>query len=65
MTITNYIFIIVGGLVAIIGIAAFFLPSLTKIINFPGGPKIKAIATAIIGIILIITGFIVNLPANA
>ena len=47
-----------GILVLILGIATLFFPSLARIINFPGNERIKAIAVIIVGIILIVCGFI-------
>ncbi|MGD2248202.1 MAG: hypothetical protein PVF58_07320 [Candidatus Methanofastidiosia archaeon] len=47
-----------GILIMILGIAAFFIPSLTRIINFPGNEKIKAIVALIIGIVLTIYGYL-------
>lgn len=63
MGITNTILIVVGVFVTLIGLAAFFNPSLTRWINAPGGPKLKAIIAMIIGIILIIAGLVIQLPA--
>lgn len=62
MTIVNTILIIIGVIVTLIGILAFFIPSIARIINFPGGPRIKAIGAMIIGIILLIIGLIIELP---
>jgi len=60
----NIILIIVGAIVTLIGIAGFFNPNFTRIINFPGGPKLKAISTISIGIIVIIFGFIFKFSTN-
>lgn len=64
MTITNYILIIVGGLVALVGIFSIFFPGLTRMINAPGGERIKSIIAIIIGLILLLIGIIIDLPAN-
>jgi len=60
----NTILIIIGSIVALIGIIAFFIPALTKIINAPGGPRLKAIIAIITGIILILIGLIVEIPTG-
>ena len=64
MSIVNTILIVVGVIVIIIGILAFFNPVIARLINFPGGPKIKAIGATIIGIILIIIGYIIEIPVD-
>jgi hypothetical protein len=47
-----------GIIVMILGIAALFIPALTRIINVPGNEKIKAIGALIVGIIITIYGYI-------
>jgi putative Mn2+ efflux pump MntP len=54
----NIVLIIVGAIVTLIGIAAFINPNFAKIINVPGGPKLKSIVALIVGIILVIVGLI-------
>jgi sorbitol-specific phosphotransferase system component IIC len=48
----------VGILISILGILAFFIPALTKIINFPGNERIKALAALIAGIIISVIGYL-------
>lgn len=62
MGITNIILIIVGAIVIIIGIAAFLNPNFARIINAPGGPRLKAIIALIAGIIILGIGLITQLP---
>ena len=64
MTITNYILIIVGGFVTLIGVLSIIFPGLTKIINAPGNERIKSIVAIIIGLIFLIMGLIIDLPTN-
>jgi hypothetical protein len=64
MTITNYIFIIVGGLVTLIGILSIIFPGITKIINAPGNERVKSIVAIIIGLIFMIIGLVIDLPTN-
>ena len=64
METVNIILIIVGAIVTLIGIAGFFNPNFTRLINFPGGPKLKAIGAIVIGIIVIILGFIFKFSTN-
>ena len=60
----NTILIIIGSIVALIGIIAFFVPALTRIINAPGGSRLKAIVALITGIIMILIGLIVEIPTG-
>ena len=62
MSITNTILVIVGIFVVIIGLLSFINPTFSRLINAPGGSKLKAIIAFIIGLIIIIIGFIVQLP---
>jgi len=55
----NIVLIIVGAIVSLIGVAAFINPNFSKLINVPGGPKLKAIVAIIIGLIILITGLII------
>ena len=55
----NIVLIIVGAIVSLIGVAAFLNPNFSKLINVPGGPKLKAIVAIIIGLIILITGLII------
>jgi hypothetical protein len=54
--------IIVGVIVALIGVAAFFNPNFARIINVPGGPRLKAIVALIVGIIIAIVGLFIQIP---
>ena len=47
-----------GILVSILGVLAFFIPALTKIINFPGNERTKALAALIAGIIITVIGYL-------
>ena len=64
MGITNTVLLIVGVIVVLFGIGAFFNPNLARWINAPGSRKIKAIIALITGIILIVVSFIINFPGN-
>jgi hypothetical protein len=64
MSIVNTILIVVGVIVTLIGILSFFNPVIAKLINFPGGPKLKAVGAMIIGIILLIIGLIIDIPIS-
>ena len=64
MGITNTILLlIVGAIIALIGLAAFFNPNIARIINAPSGPRLKAIIAMIIGVIIIVAGLVIQLPA--
>jgi len=62
MGITNIILLIVGLIVTLFGIGAFFNPNLARWINAPGSSIIKAIIAMVAGVILIILGFIIQFP---
>lgn len=64
MTSINIVFIIIGLIITIIGILTFFIPMLARIINAPGGPKLKASIAVIIGIIFILIGLIFEIPTG-
>ncbi len=58
MATVNYILIIVGAVVTLIGILSIFLPILTKIINLPSNERLKSIIATIIGIIIVTAGLL-------
>ena len=62
MEIANTILLIVGIIVLIFGIGAFFNPNFARWINAPGSPKLKAIIAIIVGAILVVISLVVNLP---
>ena len=63
MTVVNTVLLVVGVIVVLIGVAAFFIPAFARLINAPGGPKAKAIVAMAIGIILIVVGMVVEFQA--
>lgn len=64
MNIVNTILLITGIIVTLIGIGAFLNPNIAKIINAPGGARLKALIAMIIGIIFVIISFIVDIPTE-
>lgn len=52
----NYIIIVLGIIVTLIGVLSFIFPGLTRLINAPGNERIKSIIATAIGIIIIIVG---------
>ncbi|MGD2250058.1 MAG: hypothetical protein PVF58_16760 [Candidatus Methanofastidiosia archaeon] len=50
--------IVVGILLILLGVLALFIPSIARLISLPGNEKIKAIATIIAGIIVIVAGYL-------
>jgi hypothetical protein len=62
METANIILIIVGLIVLIFGIGAFFNPNFARWINAPGGPRLKATIAIIVGIILMIASVIYKFP---
>ena len=61
METVNTVLIIVGALLTLLGALTIFIPNLSRIINVPGGPKLKAIVLIIIGLILIVVGISIQL----
>jgi len=64
MTTANLILLLVGGIVTILGVLSIFYPGLTRVINAPGGPRLKSIMAIIIGLVILIIGLIIELPTN-
>lgn len=60
----NTITIIIGTIVTIIGLVGFINPNFTKIINAPGGPRLKAIIATVAGLIIIFAGLLIKIPAK-
>ena len=63
MGIANTILLIVGVVVVLTGLAAFFNQNFARWINAPGGPRLKAAIALIVGVILIIVGVAIELPS--
>lgn len=63
MEIANLITLIVGLIVILIGLAAFFNPHFARIINVPGSPRLKAIIAMFVGAIIAIISLIVQFPS--
>ncbi len=57
------ILIVAGIIVIIIGLAVFINPNFSRLINAPGGPRLKASIAIIVGVILSIIGLIIKLPS--
>jgi len=58
----NYILMIIGCIIAIIGIGALINPFFSRLINLPGNPStIKSVLTILIGFIIIIVSITSNL----
>ena len=55
---TNLIAVLIGSIIGIVGIGSLLYPPLTRLINFPGNERLKALATIIIGGLIIIFGFL-------
>ncbi len=64
MAAVNYILILLGVIVTLIGVISIFFPGLTRIINAPGGPRVKSIIAIIVGIVIFFIGLLVNIPTN-
>ena len=62
MDTADIILLITGAIAVTFGIGAFFYPNLARWIRAPGGPRLKASIATIVGIILIIISFIIEIP---
>ena len=62
MEIVNLITLIIGVIVTLIGVAAFFNPNFARIINAPGSPRLKAIIAMVVGVIIVMISLIVQFP---
>ncbi len=60
----NLVFILIGAFVTFTGILSFINPNWTRWINFPGGPRLKAIAALVSGLILLLVGLLIKIPAR-
>ena len=60
----NILFLLIGIIILFFGIAAFLNPNWARLINFPGGPRLKAIVALIAGLIFIIISLIIQIPTN-
>jgi hypothetical protein len=60
----NLILLIVGAIVLLFGLGAFFNPNLARWINAPGGPRLKALIALVTGVILIMISLIIEFPAR-
>ena len=54
----NIVIIVVGAIISLIGIATFLNPNFAKLINVPGGPRLKAMVALVVGLIILIYGLI-------
>jgi hypothetical protein len=54
----NYILIILGIIIMLLGIGTIFNTNLERFINLPGSPQIKAIISSAVGIFICIAGAI-------
>ncbi len=63
MEIANTILLIAGVIVLLFGTSAFFNPNVARLINAPGGPRLKAMIAIVVGIILVFVSLVVYLPS--
>jgi len=62
MEAVNIILIIVGLIVLLFGIGTFLNPNFARLINAPGGPRLKAVIAIVVGIIIMILSLIYRFP---
>ncbi|MGC1121486.1 MAG: hypothetical protein WBA22_10375 [Candidatus Methanofastidiosia archaeon] len=48
---------LLGIFMIILGIVAFFIPAIARLVSFPGNEKIKSIAVIAGGIIVLLVGY--------
>jgi len=61
MAIPNLILIIVGAIIVLLGIGTLLNPNIERLINLPVGATVKALISLVIGVIIIIMGFVVTI----
>lgn len=61
MTTINTVMLIVGAIVVLFGIVAFFHPNIARWINAPGGPRLKALIAIIAGVGIIFVGLLIEI----
>ncbi len=64
MATVNTVMLIVGAIVVLFGIGAFLHPNIARWVNAPGGPRLKAIISLIIGSTLVIMSLVIELPTG-
>ena len=62
MYLMNTFFSILGIGLLLLGIAGFFIEGFTRFMNAPGGPKMKALICATIGLVFLLLGLLVDMP---
>ena len=62
MEVVNTVLLVVGMIVSVIGVAALINPNFARLINAPGGPRLKGSIAIICGIIIIIVGIMYQFP---
>jgi hypothetical protein len=62
MELANIILMIIGIIVLFIGFGAFLNPNISRLINAPGDPRLKATIATITGIIIIMISLIAEFP---
>lgn len=62
MEIGNTITLVVGIIVILIGVGAFFNPNFARWINAPGSPRLKAMVAMAAGVIIVIVGLVIQFP---
>lgn len=60
----NIILTIVGVIILLFGLGTFLNPNFARLINVPGGPRLKGAVAAIVGIILIIIALFTEIPMD-
>lgn len=64
MYLLNTIFLIIGIFVLAIGVLAFFIPGFSRIINAPGGPRMKAMIAIIVGAVFLVLAIFIEMPLD-
>jgi len=65
METVNILLLVIGVIIILFGVLAFFNSNFARLINIPFiGPSLKSFLAIIIGLIMIIISFIVKIPTN-
>lgn len=54
----NLLYLIIGIIILIMGIVTYYVPSTVRFISLTKRPRVTSIMTLILGIIMIIVGFV-------
>jgi len=60
----NTLLVLIGFIPLLIGVGTLINPNISRFINLPGNPAVKAIGSIIVGLILILIGLFYPIMPN-